>query len=616
MKDIALDPSQAASMPDMRAALLFWVDKDSREAAPHFGATDSDCTANAMLILEYTSDYKQEWLAGLVRRNEDLHYGVATALLQSALRSLSGTSASIAMHGQRKNKNISMEESLQALEMASRAEMFLPSSNSDPDVLRARLNLWLKRCRFLSSRLRQESIENKKTVVASSGWTEERAGKALGSWDAHECVEEIKRLVHSYGDSDPSIVSFLFSAFAVIGNPASAIQEINLLEQTHPDFILHANSTVVYNSILNAFITKGRSNKTSKTFIDNLSEAIEFWERLKCSDVVLDLHSYATMMNILAHYGRLGEAEQLLDEMEDTIHRKPETIHFNICLNGWATKSRSDPTDHSLQRAESMLRSMPSRGAQPDQISYTAVIGACFSSMNPQGMRKAERLLELMEKDPNVEVDEDVFVSVISGLYHSLSVVNDNGAKTYFAEQIEALFRYSSLPSVNGLNLCLQAWSRSYSDQAGQRSIDLFHDYCLASATVIPNSYSCLHFMKALASKSLPDPLPKAKELLEYMRVNQIPQHKGVLNQYIRLLARCGSIEEAEAFLQEMISNCKKGLPSYCPQENTYRYILEEYFRYPERIHNAEALYASLKENASRNPELSPRVATVAVSHF
>jgi hypothetical protein len=116
-----------------------------------------------------------------------------------------------------------------------------------------------------------------------------------------------------------------------------------------------------------------------------------------------------------------------------------------------------------------------------------------------------------------------------------------------------------------------------------------------------------------LNSSFTPEILHYGKFLLRQMEEDKIPLHIGVMNQYARLLARFGEDGEAESYIESREIMYSHGLSDVRPEENTYRYILEEYWKKGD-VHRAHLLFQRLKALGDDRPDFRPSEKSYAVS--
>lgn len=643
MAKTTADPS-AHSHSALKAAYLFWLGKFSVEFAAKKGNHNKDHVKNARRILDYYFHEKNN-----PRLLEDLvcdssqHIPAPNRgfvrLINLVLQPLEGTRALTqrARYHRGGATKATNAEMIEALKEASEVAAMMQKCHDDqsyrklePDVnsCRGLLNLWYKRCRFLAH------------LEIDRSWNPSQYEKLSiplgGALSARDCIARIDQIVQDMEKSNSTTLSpdascyvFQFTARAAGRVPGGAEECLRLLEtirERNPTILAESPGDMkpICTSILLAFANEvetsvGKSRGTSAT----LERALDWWNSVKHHEFLKDPFVYSSLMNVCSKAGDSRKAKEILDEMVSQ-GVNVTTIHFNIALNActFGASVSVDEVESILRRMVEMHQS--GMNTKPDRITYTSVVLAFLRSSSKAGIAKAEEMLESLEKVEEGResvLDAQLYTEFLGGLLFRQERAHEPQEREALALKMEAVFtrlcergevdKNFRGPSIRDLNHCLKAWARSRSNSRTDRLVRLFTKWRLEYQKKVDAS-TYRFMLLGLNASFTPDMLNYGKFLLHQMEEDNIPLHIGVMNQYARLLARFGEENEAENYIESREKMYSEGLSDVRPEENTYRYILEEYWKKGE-VHRAQRLFKRLKALGRERSALRPSEKSYAV---
>lgn len=646
MAKITADAS-AQSHYALKDAYRFWLGKFSVEFAAKKGRHDKGHLNHARKILNYYYHEKKDpkLLEDLVcdtSQNKTAPNMGFVRLINLLLQPLEGTRALMqrARYHRGNAVKATTAEMIEALTEASEVASMMQKCHDDesyrklvPDLnsYRGLLNLWYKRCRFLAH------------VESDQSWNPNRNEKLSiplgGARSPRDCIERNDEIVESLENSklkslapDVSCYIFQFTARAAGNIPGGAEECLVLLERikTHKPKILTDSENdmkPICTSILMAFANEVEAlMKEGRDTAAALQRASDWWDSMKPLSSLHDPFIYSSLMNVYSKAGDSWKTKEILDEM---ISRgvNVSTIHFNIALNACTVGASI-----SVNEVESILRQMTEMhksgfNTKPDRITYTSVILAFLRSSSKAGVAKAEEILESLERveeGSESVLDSHLYSEFLAGLLFRQERAHEPQEREALALKMEEIFKRLCErgkvdknfrgPRTRDLNLCLKAWARSRSASRIDRLVTLFERWRNGYLNSVDAS-TYRFMLLGLTSSFTPETLNYGKLLLRQMEEDGIPLHIGVMNQYARLLARFGEENESENYLESLERMYSDGLSKVRPQENTYRYILEEYWKKGE-VHRAQRLFKRLKALGQERSDFRPSEKSYAVRPF
>lgn len=640
-------------------ALFYWVsDRAQSDYSPNLCAEKSFNLALSLSKLSLHSK-EQRMLVGLLTRT--IHLQLRTmigtranlALVASGNQSMNSMKGSTIendgseLDGASWTRPISTTaEQVRSLHRATvlscRLEEWLNNETNNKKVnayarymaRRAIMNLWSKRCRFLIWRLKTHDVSNPSlamnnmidALLPETDLSREELVRSFGQViTARDCLVEMEALIDRAESEDDKVCAdssfysqWLGAASKLPNGVEDSLAILDRFERKCRD-ILPEDIGAYYSGVLIAFFNEA-SAAMSRRFINGpttvtqegkeiIDRAFHWWDNRNNKDLnAAEDIAFSILMNLRRLADQPEEAEELLTHMI-SVGRQPSIVHYNICLNAWAIAAERDPSARA--RAESLLQKIK----QPDAISYTAVIKACLNS-GRGGMERAKALLDLLEEKHATEknssaLDLRFYREFRLGIIDAMSKVFDSQERCEMAKFHEALLGKMPKIETQDFNASLLAWTRTVKARSEVRR--LFE--MVEEKVVEPDSNTYRLLLKGLISKTpTQNDLELAKAIMADIRVRGMTLHIGVVNQYVRLLARGKRPSEAEELVRTMEEDFSSGRSHVAPQETTYRYILEEHWkRRPIDINGASAWFQHMKDLSAHRPDLKPGEGSYAV---
>lgn len=238
--------------------------------------------------------------------------------------------------------------------------------------------------------------------IAIKGWS--NAGLGLDGADRAKTLLLMMMKWHNkgYPGVEPTAVSFstVIDAYTKVSldDAATAIKNamgvLDMMEASSISDLDHINSC--YNAAANVLI---------KMRVDRVGESVkELMLRMKNMDAIPDEMMYSRCIEAyLRDESEDGfhTANELLDEMTDSLGYNPSSVTFNSILDRLLKKN----TNHSLEFAESLLQRMEALGgdSRPDIASYSMIISALSRNSSPGSEERAINYLRKMLRSYNTE---------------------------------------------------------------------------------------------------------------------------------------------------------------------------------------------------------------------
>jgi pentatricopeptide repeat protein len=597
--------SEVPASAGFRQAFVYWMSRPTRNLAVKRGKPDLplQCARRILdnVLERGDSNLIQHVLYDMASPNTGM-----IRMMISYMTPFQGTRAAVEQAGRRVNRYASGSEMLEALVNASQIQQMMDQLHEDPaypalkpdiDCYEAVLNLWGRRCMFFA-----------RTATSDRNMDDQSTRFALGGkTSARECIDEMKRLIETMEADDnlpnPNDVlySILLTAFSHSRDPGTADEANAILQRIEQDPAMNDSIVILYNNVILAYANQ------SATDAKAAGMAIELWERMKArgdSKISTNPITYSILMNMFAKLGNAEETQRLLDEMEATApatRSYPTRVHYNIALNAWAKTTASNAGDKAeslLLRMHALKDSTDRPAITPDKISYTAAMDTLLRSPSADAIERAEALLDHSEQTNDEKTMADTFTynCFLRGLSICQSRELEAQAKEAISVKMDSVlvrmrrrsekFRVVDEPHRYFYNICLHAWANSHSPLAGERAYALFQDmetrYRAGNVAARPDTESYMLVLKSLGFKSDMNTINIARELLQKMDKDGIRMTVGVLNQFLRVLAKSdakGAVQEAERILQQTEDSVRVGTGNVRPNEASYHVVIEGYSR-------------------------------------
>lgn len=597
--------SKVPASAGFHKAFVYWMSRPTRNVAAKRGTPDLPLQC-ARKILDNSLQRGDQYLIQHVLYEKTSPNTGLIRLMIMYMAPFQGTRAAVETAGRRVKRYANGSEMLEALVNASQIHQIMEQLHNDPayprlkpdiDSSEAVLNLWGRRCLFFA-----------RTAASDRNMNDQRTRFALGGKSsARECIDEMKQLLETMESSDslpnPSDVlySILLTALSHSKDSGTADEAYAILERIEHDPRMQDSIVILYNTVILAYANESATDARAAAM------AISLWERMKArGDPKISSHpiTYSILMNMFAKLGNAEKTQLLLDEMEATASATrsyPTLVHYNIALNAWAKTTATnagDKVESILLRMHELNDAADRPAITPDKISYTAAMDTLLRSTNSDAIERAEALLDHSERSNDEKIMADTFT--YNCFLRGLSICQSRALEAQTKETISLkmvavldrmrrrseTFRVVDEPNRYFYNLCLYTWANSHSPLAGEQAYALFRDmetrYRAGNGAVRPDTESYMFVLKSLGFKSDANAINTAREILQKMEADGIRMTVGVLNQFLRVLAKSdaeGAMQEAERILQQVEGGLQAGTGSVRPNEASYHVVIEGHSR-------------------------------------
>ena len=550
-----------------------------------------------------------------------------------------GTNSKVERDGRRMKRFPSVSEMRTALVNVSEIHQIMEQLHKDPaypllvpasDSFESALNLFGRRCFFFAQTDATNRNMNDKTTQLALG----------GKEKSRECIDEMKRLLERMEQSEdlpkPTGVMYtiLLTALRNSKELGTSDEAFAILQRIEKDPTMKDSIAVQYSAVLSGYASEARMD------IRAVAKSTALWERIKAhKDPKISANPiiYSVMMNMYARSGNAQATQRLLDELEaaaPVTRSYPTLVHWNIVLHAWArsqANDRGDKADRILQRMNELQEVTGRPLVVPDKISYTAVIDALLRSTSSDALERAEGILDQCEKseDQRAMPDALTYSTFLRALAIRQGREIEAQAKETIMLQMDSVldrmcrrseqFRNVDPPRLYIFNLLLHSWAHSHSSLASNRAYSIFQGmeklYRAGNVDARPDSETYMLVMKSLGLKSDGNKIDIARELLRKMEQDKAPMTIGILNQFLRVLAKSdmgGAVQEAEQILQQVEDALRNGEGNVRPNEASYHVVIEGYSR-QGRAKDADRLLYQMKSISAHPGRHDARPSSVAL---
>jgi len=235
------------------------------------------------------------------------------------------------------------------------------------------------------------------------------------------------------------------------------------------------SNVFTYTAILEAYTAEGTEEAVSKA--EALLQMMETHETIKPN-----AHSYNVLICAYSNMQQAEKAEKCIVQMEEMydkglIDDAPSIFNYNSAISAWA----NSVDDGNALRAEALLKQMQdnSKGADPDVVSYNAVIDA--HAKNGDG-EKAEMWLRTMMMEsslcqPNTKTYNTVIAayakSTESNAATQAEIILREMTKNSESESAEST---GAVPDLFSFATLMNAWGRSLEYGKAEKVFDLYKE--------------------------------------------------------------------------------------------------------------------------------------------
>jgi pentatricopeptide repeat protein len=337
-----------------------------------------------------------------------------------------------------------------------------------------------------------------------------------------------------------------------------------------------------------------------------------------------------TVLDQMERFAATDLAEQVpCNSTTATSRFSPTDLTYILMVQAWANDYREDYTGSSAEKAVAILRRMQSAWMQRQLQSATdtpemsqtqslvkawtiVVEGWCKrSGIARQAMQRAEELLQEMEDDATPEIERPnvlTYTSYIGGL--SRCRQGDLARK---AEQVlERMERHGVQPDMVAYTSVINCWSRAASRR--ERSMAATRALCILSDmermyivkrmyNVKPSMITYATAIAAIGNSLQPDAPQMAEDVLKRMQklhesgdIANLKPGTAIYNAVIYALSqapvsnRLKYAQRAEQILDEMSQRAQRGEPDVQPDVRTWAAVLRAWARskQPDAAENAQ----------------------------
>lgn len=191
-----------------------------------------------------------------------------------------------------------------------------------------------------------------------------------------------------------------------IGAAGRAQELLQRIEALHKEgYYAVAPDTVSYNSVLNAWARSNDADGATRAMELFLSEMIDKKDIVEPNVITFNIIIWA-----FAKRGMAEEASDVFESMQEEYNVAPNTVSFNALLYAMAEANQAEACEALFKRMVRM--SLTNESCKPDTVSFNTLLHAWASTWDPRGPRRAEEILQHMERlhqAGNVDVVPDVY---------------------------------------------------------------------------------------------------------------------------------------------------------------------------------------------------------------
>lgn len=239
------------------------------------------------------------------------------------------------------------------------------------------------------------------------------------------------------------------------------------------------SNVYTYTAILEAYTAEGTEEAVSKA--EELLKMMENHETIKPN-----AHSYNVLICAYSNMQEAEKAEKCIEQMEEMygkglIDDAPSIFNYNSAISAWA----NSVDEGNALRAEALLKQMQenSKGADPDVVSYNAVIDA--HAKNGDGEKAEMWLRTMMESSHNT--DGNPLCQPNTKTYNTVIAAYAKSTESNAATQAEIILREmtknsestestGAVPDLFSFATLMNAWGRSLEYGKAEKVFDLYKE--------------------------------------------------------------------------------------------------------------------------------------------
>lgn len=453
------------------------------------------------------------------------------------LQPLHGTQSQLQRHHQRKKSQLSTKDILWHLKKASQVRALADSVQRDPrypqivldsSSTKATMNLWSKRCQFLSQTRDWRAHVDDETINSALG----------GAVSAKECIQAMINFITKWRKEGPQPGSteyaILLAAIAHSRDPGAVDRALALVEKFDASVQL---SPEMYTSVFLA-IRNHSTNHGDNTYVNRAGDLWRDMQHTFPNNKV----TASVYMTILSRANQPEKVEEVLNELElagdENEEHFPSLIHYNIALSAWSFANRPK----AAERVGRLLKQLQRR-LKPSIISYTAVLDTLVKS--PGQVDRAMELLKKLQLSSNTRPDATCYLKVMRSLATRASREQDCKVREALCQKVQEillLWRQHNSPTLDGYKLTLDAWACSHSMVAGRRAMDILKlvdaEFRAGNSKLLPDIETLEDAMLCLVrSKSSDFALRSADQLRRMAQEYDVKESVPFFRSFLRIVA-------------------------------------------------------------------------------
>ncbi|KAJ7706297.1 hypothetical protein B0H17DRAFT_1192795 [Mycena rosella] len=217
-------------------------------------------------------------------------------------------------------------------------------------------------------------------------------------------------------------------------------------------------ATTVYSAVLHGLLHTGR---------ENAATALSLFQQMEEVGPKPNLVSYNTM---ISYHGRIGDFKGMAAIMAKmgAAGVAGDVFTFSTILSALLKVGRTDAP-------EMVLGLMRKQGLQPTVVIYTSIIDSQIRQRTVGHLKAGLRLLDEMEKDPNVIPNEITYTAILAGLYRGNWLPLDE-AEIYMKDILARMKRKRIQLKSTGYNILIKACLAS--EQGLETGLGFYQEMC------------------------------------------------------------------------------------------------------------------------------------------
>ena len=274
-------------------------------------------------------------------------------------------------------------------------------------------------------------------------------------------AEDVLQRLESHGAVQPNSISYItcMDAYARVGDAHNSLRVLSMMENAFKSGNKSAKPTRrAYTSALNALSKSGRGDAGARA--EALVNSMENMFKAGDADMKPDTTVYNILIN--CHKSSATRAEKILYKMG-----KRDVVSYTSVINAYSSMGG----ENAAKRAQSLLDEMQKDDVEPNAQTFNGAITAWSRSGSNTAAKKAEGLLKKME-ELQIKPSAKVYTSVISAWSKS----NEPGAALraeILLKVMQAMHKkgnYEMKPNCYAFTAVITAWARSGEKDAGERA--------------------------------------------------------------------------------------------------------------------------------------------------